>query len=1117
MTRALAPTDRISMRCIIGTIAMMSAVSASASVTDGSWHVPFAFDTATHLSQLNVSVPTELAGMPFYSHTAVAGPMFLAERENDYRLPVRIVIPNSLDDATACLPLTHPITDEGDSFQDAFALIERGGGCSFTQKVLNVAALMSNSNVTVRAVILFGCNGTDTSGCTVNANFIAPFAFAAFPVPVIYMVTVDGERIKSYMLQRRASFLTPPPANCTGVAFTSIAAAEAAGCPPPALQGSVRGTGPLVDVTELVALQVLAESLYFNPLIVDIPWLRPWADLLVHPEFDPCVYRLLGLWCEAGHVVAIDLDEDGVNGTLPVGSLAPFTQLQYLILWANDISGPLPVDLCSLTQLLTIEIDGNAFTSIPSCIGGGEFLEQRPNGVVATVQYPGAQSLRLFAASNNALTNLPASFSRLNATLLVLSLFNNALDCDFPVSLFELHQLQQLQLYGNPNLRLDFDATPVPAGGFGRMPQLSSLLLRGCGFRGTMPTDLFDGCAALQALELSAQVGGKLSGSLPTLVGCTSLVSLSIESNAFSGGIPESWTTSLPALTTLSLLDNQIGGAESASMVKLRNLVSLTSLTLAQNNISNSLFDVGQSVWVMLGPKVSELFISHNRLAGEWGPSNWLPPSLNLLDISYNGVTNLPADLWQSRLTVSDWSFNALSGPMPFDSPMLSPDATSGRQPVREFDIEGNPNLVASPLPSWLHFAVPVRWVLSADGQFQCMALSSVSELFRVTVDPTFTNFQGCECGRGLFGTPPLCSLLPQSARISPYTLPSSTDVGPTFAQVILWNGTTSPVAFNVSDGSNSVLVPFVANPYAATDQWYGSNRFTSGMSTRWTADLSNLRSTNNGTQLRLMFNASAPLPSDANGGDPVRVVTVRLHISLTDFSSDSSLSVFAGDDISNTLVDAITGTDLSRLQSLPVSTPYTSTAAYRAAYADDLAQVSNAVVLEVPVLSSQATVFFSSRSEQGVHFLATYSYAFECPDSMEPTSNEASTSGTVSCVHPAVGAARSLMILVVSISAAIIVFVFCWLLWERYHRQKVSHQLSAQSIILRELGPASGRPEDSLDASLVEEKLIEQEVRRLFELLRAGKHRALIKEAALEIVGLVWELISAVLNCQSQ
>ena len=247
---------------------------------------------------------------------------------------------------------------------------------------------------------------------------------------------------------------------------------------------------------------------------------------------DAPIFQWYGVSADAeGRVCALNLHGNGLSGEMPV-ELGSLTSLVSLFLHDNQLTVGIPPELGSLTNLQRLFLSGNRLTGeIPAELGG--------------------------------LTNLTG-----------LHLGYNQLSGDIPPTLGGLTNLTRLYLSDN---------------------QLS----------GDIPPTL-GGLTNLAGLYLS---DNQLSGEIPpTLGGLTNLTGLYLDDNQLSGKIPEG-LGSLTNLTELHLYANQLSGEIPPT---LGGLTNLTELDLSENQLSGEIpAELGRL------KSLEALFLSHNRLSGE--------------------------------------------------------------------------------------------------------------------------------------------------------------------------------------------------------------------------------------------------------------------------------------------------------------------------------------------------------------------------------------------------------------------------------------------------------------------------------------------------------------------
>ncbi|GAB2267215.1 hypothetical protein Dimus_002199 [Dionaea muscipula] len=238
-----------------------------------------------------------------------------------------------------------------------------------------------------------------------------------------------------------------------------------------------------------------------------------------------------GVNCDnSGRVTTISLASKSLSGTLP-SDLNSLSQLTVLSLQGNSFSGPLP-SLANLTLLQQAYLDSNSFTSVPSAAFSGlsslQTLSLSGNLNLSSWPFPseltGSPSLVTFSASNaNIAGSIPDIFG------------------SFP-------NLQNLRLsYNNLTASL-----PPSFGG----TEIQNLWLNNqdSGLSGTL--DVLSGMSQLSQVWLHANA---FTGPIPNLSNCTSIFDLQLRDNQLTGPVPDS-LTALPKLLNISLQNNKLQG-----------------------------------------------------------------------------------------------------------------------------------------------------------------------------------------------------------------------------------------------------------------------------------------------------------------------------------------------------------------------------------------------------------------------------------------------------------------------------------------------------------------------------------------------------------------------------
>ncbi|KAL1174386.1 hypothetical protein V6Z11_A04G008200, partial [Gossypium hirsutum] len=249
----------------------------------------------------------------------------------------------------------------------------------------------------------------------------------------------------------------------------------------------------------------------------------------------------------------------------------------------------------------------------------------------------------------------------LNAHVIALDLSCSWLYGNFPsnTTLFLLPHLQKLNLAYN-----DFNLSKIPSE-FDR-----SLSLAGCGLQGKFPKNIFDlpnlnllNLGGNQNLNLNPLKGANFFGGLPDSMGnLVSLKFLNLHYSNLSGPVPRSFGNLLQ-LTHLYLLWNQLSGQIPRS---LGNLLRLTHLDLWKNQLSRriprSLGNLLQLTYLSLHE--NQLMLDNNKLQGPLPSSIFQLLNLTWLSLSSNnlcGVIEFSMFSKLPNLKFLDLSYNSLS------------------------------------------------------------------------------------------------------------------------------------------------------------------------------------------------------------------------------------------------------------------------------------------------------------------------------------------------------------------------------------------------------------------------------------------------------------------------
>ncbi|CAJ1938722.1 unnamed protein product [Sphenostylis stenocarpa] len=251
-----------------------------------------------------------------------------------------------------------------------------------------------------------------------------------------------------------------------------------------------------------------------------------------------------GIQCDSSNrVTSISLASKSLTGTLP-SDLNSLSQLRTLSLQDNALSGPLP-SLAKLSFLQTAYLNRNNFSAVPSA---------------AFAALTSLQTLSL--ASNPSLS--PWTFPT------DLTASTNLIDLD----------LATVSLSG-----------PLPDI-FDKFPSLQNLRLSYNNLTGSLPSSL--AASTIASLWLNNQATG-LSGTLAVLSNMTELSQAWLHKNQFTGPIPD--LSQCKSLFDLQLRDNQLTGVVPAS---LTTLSSLKNVSLDNNELQGPVPTFGKGVKVTL-------------------------------------------------------------------------------------------------------------------------------------------------------------------------------------------------------------------------------------------------------------------------------------------------------------------------------------------------------------------------------------------------------------------------------------------------------------------------------------------------------------------------------------
>ena len=364
------------------------------------------------------------------------------------------------------------------------------------------------------------------------------------------------------------------------------------------------------------------------------------------------------------------LDSNQLSGEIP-SELGDLSNLERLSLSRNQLSGEIPEELSSLSNLTELQLCCNELSGeIPSELSSLLSLEQ--------MSLDGNQLSGGIPSELGSLSNLER-----------MHLHRNQLSGEIPSELGDLANLQRLALGGN-------ELSGRILAEFGNLASLAELSLWGNELSGEIPAEL----GRLANLTLLFAGENQLSGEIPSELGdLSNLERLSLPRNHLSGEIPEE-LSSLSNLTELQLCCNELSGeipSELGRLSKLERLYllenqfsggipselgrlsNLRELRLQDNSLSGSIpSELGNL------QNLEWLWLSRNELTGAIPPELGSLSNLSRLFFSSNELTGeIPAELGDlPALEILYFEDNELTGEIPVELSNLTK--------LRHLSLKGN-------------------------------------------------------------------------------------------------------------------------------------------------------------------------------------------------------------------------------------------------------------------------------------------------------------------------------------------------------------------------------------------------------------------------------------------
>ncbi|KAL1559271.1 putative LRR receptor-like serine/threonine-protein kinaseisoform X1 [Salvia divinorum] len=320
-------------------------------------------------------------------------------------------------------------------------------------------------------------------------------------------------------------------------------------------------------------------------------------------------WNISGEVCSGVATNATDVETNNINPSIKCDCSYDNNSTCHIILlrvFALNVAGPLPDELWNFTYLTNLNLAQNYLTGpIPASIGN-----------LTRMQY--------------------------------MSLGTNALSGTIPRELGLLIDLRSLS-FGTNNF-----SGPLPSE-LGSLTRLSQIYMNSAGVSGPIPSSF----ANLRNMERVWASDNEITGPIPGFIGSwSSLVQLRFQGNSFVGPIPASFSN-LSLLNDLRISDVSSANG-SSSLNFLRNMTSLSTLVLRNNNISGSI----PSFLEGFG-SLTLLDLSFNNLNGTVPEFLFNQTSLTNIFLGSNKLTGGLPSQKSSSLRNIDLSYNELSGSFP--------------------------------------------------------------------------------------------------------------------------------------------------------------------------------------------------------------------------------------------------------------------------------------------------------------------------------------------------------------------------------------------------------------------------------------------------------------------
>ncbi|RLM55169.1 putative leucine-rich repeat receptor-like serine/threonine-protein kinase [Panicum miliaceum] len=359
---------------------------------------------------------------------------------------------------------------------------------------------------------------------------------------------------------------------------------------------------------------------------------------------SPKMCNWSGVTCDSrGRVIYLLLSNSNLTGVISpaIGNLSALRRLD---LQSNQLSGIIPPELGMLSQLEELNLNINLLNGlIPEALG-----------LLKSIAY-------LSMYGNNLTGSIPEAVVCNCSSLTHINLRTNSLTGEIPFSArCRLPYLKKIILYENRLVGI------IPSS-ISNFTSLDWVLLQSNFLGGELPSQMFNTMPSLKYLYLSNNNFSSDAGNtnlepfLASLVNCTSLEELGVESNSIGGKIPPMIGNLSTNLTKIYLYDNKITGQIPTGVAGLSNLQIYL-------NLSNNLLEGPLPLEFGNMDKIQALDLSANKLSGAIPAQIKGCAGVEYVNLSRNFLQGtLPSSIGAlpSSLHVLDVSFNRLTGMIP--------------------------------------------------------------------------------------------------------------------------------------------------------------------------------------------------------------------------------------------------------------------------------------------------------------------------------------------------------------------------------------------------------------------------------------------------------------------